>query len=109
MKVEEIDLKIAELEKLKNMLLEGIHENDSLDTIIFKKYLELENVAQIASWLNELGYRIKSSSTDNMIKYNSNDITARIIDKHADVRADIKETVQKLFKQHKKGVMKRWG
>lgn len=109
MKVEEIDLKIKELEKLKELLLEEIPEDAAFELKIFKKYLELENVAQIATWLNDAGYRKRSMSTDKMIKYDSNDVTAIITNSKAGVRQDLKDIVQKLFKQHKKGAMRKWG
>ena len=102
MRIEDIDRKIERLQFLKKLCLEQIEEEDNLDTKIYKKYLELENVKNVAIWVNEQGYRIASPSTGEMIKYQSNDITARLHDKKADVREDLKEVVQKLAAKNKK-------
>lgn len=102
MRVEDIDKKIEHLQYLKRLCLEPISDGASLDTIIYKKYLEMESVKNIAKWLNDKGYRIASPATGEMIKYQSNDITARLKDKKAEVREDLKEIVQKLFSKNKK-------
>lgn len=51
-----------------------IKSNDSLETIIFKKYLELGDVVKVATYINNRGYRIKTSSYKGQKKYISNDI-----------------------------------
>lgn len=66
---------------MRKLLLEEISANATLDTIIYKKYLELESAKEVAIWLNNAGYRKESSSRGNKVKYDSNDITARIKDK----------------------------
>lgn len=102
MRIEDIDKKIEQLQFLKMLCLEPIPEGSSLDTIIYKKYLEIESVKNVAKWLNDQGYRIESPATGEKIKYHENDVSARIKDKKADVREDLKGVVQKLFLKNKK-------
>lgn len=102
MRIEDIDKKIEGLQFLKKLCLEPIKEDENLDTKIYKKYLEVESVKNVAIWLNEKGYRIESPATGEKIKYQSNDVTARLKDKKAEVREDLKEVVQKLFLKNKK-------
>lgn len=51
-----------------------IEQDDSLETIMFKKYLELGDVTKVATYINNQGYRIKTSSYKGEKKYISNDI-----------------------------------
>lgn len=102
MRIEDIDKKIEHLQFLKKLCLEQIEEDDNLDTKIYKKYLEVENVKNVAIWLNEQGYRVESPATGEKIKYQSNDVTARLKDKKAEVREDLKEVVQKLAAKNRK-------
>ena len=101
MRIEDIDKKIEELQHLKMLCLEPILEADNFDTIIYKKYLELENVKNVAKWLNENGHKKISPSTGKLINYDENDMSARIKDKKADVREELKQVVQKLFIKNK--------
>ena len=96
------------LELLVKLDQEPIYEDDNLDTIIYKKYMDLENVSNVAKWLNEQGYRLESPVTGEMIKYKSTDISTTLTDKKIDVRADLKEAVQQLFIENKNKAMKRW-
>jgi len=104
MNIEVIDTEIEHLKYLKNLCLEEVPEGATLDTIIYKKYLKMESVKNVAKRLNDEGYRIRSPATGEQIKYQSNDITARLKDKKADVRQDLKELVQKMFMKNKKQI-----
>ncbi len=53
-----------------------IQPNDSLQTIICKKYIELSDVVKVATYINNEGYRIKTNSYKRERKYTTNDITA---------------------------------
>ncbi|MHC1749459.1 MAG: hypothetical protein AB9856_14400 [Cellulosilyticaceae bacterium] len=108
MDIEFIDNKIGYWENVKKLLLEELPNDASLDTVIYKKYLELENVAEVAKWLNKSGYSLISKSTGASIKYISNNVTERLEDKKADVDEELKQCVQKIFKNHKKYASKRW-
>lgn len=73
-----------------------IEKDDSLETIVFKKYLELENVQRVAKAINDLGYRIKTESWVGERKYTSNDITAILTDEKCPVEKKLRDTVQYL-------------
>ena len=62
-----------------------IEPDDSLETIMFKKYLELGDVTKVATYINNQGYRIKTSSYKGVKKYISNDI--------ADIISNINDSV----------------
>lgn len=80
-------------------------ENNNLDTIIFKYYLIHENVADVATIINELGYRIR---TTTQRKYSSNDITEAITNKNAKVKEPLKSIVQGWQKENYREFMKRY-
>lgn len=104
MQVIELEKKIHDLKELEVFLQKNrIKPNDSLDTIVFKKYLELENVTKVAEYINELGYRKEKQK-----KYMSNDISAILNNKKADVDVELKKFIIKLFTGHKKGNSKRY-
>lgn len=84
-----------------------VKENDTLETIIFKKYLELENVKRVADYINSLGYRIKTNSYIGQRKYTSNDISEIIIS-DVDVEKKLKDTVKDLHSQHSIAMVKRY-
>lgn len=93
---------------MKELLIEEIPPNATLDTIVYKKYLEIESVKEVADWLNSKGYRKKNPNTGNDIKYISNDVTERLKDKNAQVPTELKECVKKLFAKHKAYANKRY-
>lgn len=73
----------------------SINEGDTLETIIFKKYLELENVQKVANYINDLGYRVKTNSYIGERKYTSSDISD-IIASDVNIEAKLKTTVKDL-------------
>ena len=97
MNIEDINKKVKELNKLKKLLKILITEDDTLEEIVYKKYLELESVTIVSKYINELGYRI------NNRKYIPNDITQIITDKKLVIKNDdLKQIVSKIFNSHKK-------
>ena len=87
----------------------AIEKSDSLETIIFKKYLELENVQKVAKYINELGYRIKTGSWIGERKYTSNDITKILVDRDCMVERKLKYIVQFLQDKNYEHMRKIWG
>ena len=59
--------------KIKNEI--EIKKEDDLNTIIFKKYIELENVIEVAEYVNGAGHRIKTTSWIGERKYLHKEIT----------------------------------
>lgn len=101
MKVEDVNKRIKELNKLKKLLNIPITEDDSVEEKVFKKYLEVESVSEVAKYINTLGYRI-----DNR-KYIANDISSMITNKNIMLKnKELQVMVMKLFKSHKKGIRK---
>lgn len=101
MKVEDINKRVKELNKLKKLLNTPINEDDSVEEKVFKKYLEVESVSEVAKYINALGYRI-----DNR-KYIANDISSMITSKNIMLKnKELQVVVMKLFKSHKKGIRK---
>ncbi|NEZ49313.1 hypothetical protein FDB54_06720 [Clostridium botulinum] len=84
-----------------------VNDRDSFETIVFKKYLELESVKKVADYINELGYRIKTHSYIGERKYTSNDISA-IIASDVKVETKLKDTVKDLFSQHSIAMYRRY-
>lgn len=84
-----------------------IEDTDSFETIIFKKYLELENVQSVAKYINDLGYRIKTDSYVGERKYIGTDITEILI-KDVDIEPKLKKIVQNLQDKNYRDMLKRW-
>ncbi len=102
-------------EKMKNFkeIIEAlekyseIKDTDSFETIVFKKYLELENVQSVAKYINDLGYRIKTDSYIGERRYKGTDITEILI-KDADVEEKLKKVVQNLQDRNYSEMLKHW-
>lgn len=86
---------------------EEIKEDDSLETIVLKKYLVIGKVKDVADEINALGYRIKTETWAKERKYSSNDIT-NIINEAKDVDQELKDVVQKMFGENYNIMMKRY-
>ena len=52
-----------------------INENDNLHTKILKRYLITKKVKDVATYINDLGYRINSNSLQGCRKYLGKDIS----------------------------------
>ncbi|RII32839.1 hypothetical protein D2A34_21825 [Clostridium chromiireducens] len=73
-----------------------IAPNDSLETIVFKKYLEFGDLVKVTSYINNQGYRIKTSSYKGERKFITNDI-ADIIDKqHCGVDYELVNAIKEM-------------
>lgn len=96
--------KIDEFIEIKNNI-ERIEKQELNDVnfMTFKKYLEIENVAKVAEFLNNQGYR-----KENNTKYTSNDVSAIIQTKESIKDEWLYKFVNDLFKNHKKCVNKRY-
>ncbi len=62
--------------------------------VVFKLYLQLENVVKVTETVNDLGFRIKTNTYARERKYSTNDITSIITDPFANVVEDLKILVQ---------------
>ena len=83
------------VDKIIKVISENIEikDNDSFETIIFKKYLEVENVTKVAQYINDLGYRVKTNSYVGERKYIGTDIT-KILISDVNIDNDLKEVVR---------------
>jgi hypothetical protein len=116
-KYEELKEKITkkyndEMKRMKK-IIEAIEENsvinedDPLETIIFKKYLEVENVQKVAKYINDLGYRIKTESYIGERKYIGGDITD-ILMSDVNVEKKLKQVVKELQEKNYSDMLKIW-
>lgn len=106
MTVQEIDKQIENLKFTKRILEQHITPDDNIDTIIYKKYIELENITNVMKYINEKKYYKEVNG--RLLKYNITDISNAIKNKEADVENNIKELAKQIFKEHKKGAKRRW-
>lgn len=102
--------KIQKIEKTINILenKSQIKEDDNFETIVFKKYLELESVRAVANYINELGYRVKTDSYIGERKYIGTDIT-KIILSDIDIDKELKEVVKLIQELNYEHMSKKWG
>jgi len=106
MKIEDINIKINEFNKLRKLLMLPINSDDTVEEKIFKKYLELESVSKVAEYINGLGYRINKDNKSR--KYIANDISSVILSRDTKIKNnELKSIVIKLFKGNKKGLNSR--
>ncbi len=105
----EFECKVKTLDRYIDVLEKSIIcEEDSIENIAFKLYLQLDNVSKVAKIINGLGFRLDTNSYVGKRKYTSNDITAIITNKDATVEEDLKEVVQEIQKMNYGKVSKRW-
>ena len=107
--------KYKEEMSILNMIIDTIEkyseikDNDSFETIVFKKYLEFENVSDVAKFLNDKGYRVKTKSYIGQRKYIGTDITEILIsEKSKLVDKQLKETVYYIHSRNCREVNKYW-
>ena len=102
--------KIQKIEKTINILenKSQIKEDDNFETIVFKKYLELESVRAVANYINELGYRVKTNSYVGERKYIGTDIT-KIILSDIEIDKELKEVVKLIQELNYEHMSKKWG
>ena len=102
--------KIQKIEKIINILenKSQIKEDDNFETIVFKKYLELESVRAVANYINELGYRVKTNSYVGERKYIGTDIT-KIILSDIEIDKELKEVAKLVQELNYEHMLKKWG
>ena len=89
------DSNINKIDSYLKILEESIiDESDHVELVVFKLYLQLENVVKVTETVNDLGFRIKTNTYARERKYSTNDITSIITDPFANVVEDLKILVQ---------------
>lgn len=102
--------KMEEIEKILDTIdkYSEIKKDDSFENIVFKKYLQLENVKSVAKYLNDEGYRIKTYSYKGERKYIGTDVTRIISNKYAKVDDQLKDVVRLIQKRNYESTLKKW-
>lgn len=102
--------KMEEIEKILDAIdkYSEIKKDDSFENIVFKKYLQLENVKSVAKYLNDEGYRIKTYSYKGERKYIGTDVTKIILNKYAKVDDQLKDVVRLIQKRNYESTLKKW-
>ena len=106
--------KYKEKMSILNMIIDTIEKyseikkDDSFENIVFKKYLQLENVKSVAKYLNDEGYRIKTYSYKGERKYIGTDVTRIILNKYAKVDDQLKDVVRLIQKRNYESTLKKW-
>lgn len=86
-----IQKKIDKLRKI--MAHQKIKGHEEINTLVFKKYIELNDVTNTTAYINECGYRIPTNTYIGERKYKTNDITAILKDGHRLVEDELVEAV----------------
>ncbi|KZL88701.1 hypothetical protein [Clostridium magnum] len=73
-----------------------VKARDSLETIIFKKYLELGDVVKVADYINNQGHRIMTNSYKGERKYISNDIADIINNPNSSVDNELVNAIKEM-------------
>lgn len=97
--IKEIENTIKFIEKNK------VKEGDSVETIIYKKYLEVESTKKVTEYINDLGYRKEAANKQGIKerKYITTDISNVLKDRSIKVDSKLKSYVMKLFNKNKRG------
>lgn len=69
-----------------------LEEDDDINTIVFKKYIELSDVRRVTDYINSLGVKIPTDTYVGERKYLTNDIT-RILNSKAEVNPELRECI----------------
>lgn len=105
----EYDEEIKNINQVINIIKNfNIDDINDIDELVFNLYILLNSVKKVADCVNELDYRIETTSKQGKRKYNSNDITAIIKNKNAKVNDTIKTIAQEIQRLNYKNVNKRW-
>lgn len=107
---EKYNNEMKRIEKILDVIEKNseVNKSDSFEAIIFKKYLEFENVTTVAKYINDLGYRIKTDSYIGERKYKGTDITEILIS-DVEIEKNLKEVVQQLQDKNYQDILKIWG
>lgn len=74
--VESLEDKIKEMEVVRDVIKDVlIFPLSTSEEKVKSKYIELQGAAKVAEYMNNEGYRIKSTGKLGERKYNSNDVT----------------------------------
>lgn len=106
MDIDSLQKQMEEIQRAMGFLNENkVLEGDSLETIIFKKYLEVENTKKVTQYINDVGYRKPTSNKQGVKerKYTTNDISNILKNKNVTVDQELKKYVMKLFNKNKRG------
>lgn len=106
MDVETLKNQIKELEETIRFIEKNkVKYGDSLETLVFKKYLELESTKKVTEYINNSGYKKPTSNKQGIRerKYITTDISSILKDKNVKVEAKLKAFVMKLFNKNKRG------
>lgn len=92
MTIDEIEKNIQFLQKILIILKE---ESNSIEEIVFKKYVELESLSKVKIYIQNKGFRTERGSI-----YQSNELSAIIQSNPINVNQDIVKLAHKRFKNN---------
>jgi len=87
-----IQKKIDSLRKIMNH--QKINGHEEINTLVFKKYVELNDVTKTTAYINSCGYRIPTNTYVGERKYKTNDITAILKEGNRFVEDELVEAVE---------------
>lgn len=99
-RVEKIDRYLKILRKCK------VKKSDSLNVVVFKMYLQLNNVSKVADIVNKLCFRVSTNSRKGCRKFGSNDITEILKNGCTELDEELVAIAQHIHECNYKG--KRW-
>ena len=95
---DKVELKMNELDMILRVIEHcEVKENDNLETIVLKKYIEFENTLDVADSISKLGYRMKTDSHIGSRKYTSREISNILNKDAAEVEKELKESITTMF------------
>lgn len=93
--IEKLNNVINNLQNIKVSKLE-VNEKDSLEDIVIKKYIEIQNKKEVAKYLNDRGFRIKTKSRNGERQYTSKDVNEILCNDKILVDTQIKNIAYKI-------------
>lgn len=93
--IEKLNNVINNLQNIKVSKLE-MNEKDSLEDIVIKKYIEIQNKKEVAKYLNDRGFRIKTKSRNGERQYTSKDVNEILCNDKILVDTQIKNIAYKI-------------
>lgn len=93
--IETLNNIINDLENINVNKLE-INRDDSVANIVIKKYIEIQNKNEVAKYLNQMGFRIKTKSHKGERQYTSKDINEILVNDNVLVDVQIKNIAYKI-------------
>ena len=80
------------LERVKKIKLAKLDKRSNIDYIVYKKYIELCNVNEVAKWLRENGYKYLG-----YLSFQANHVTEVIEKRNPDVDEELKYICKSIF------------